>query len=523
MQLTWQNYIRYAKELALPSSLDELARNPFAVAAFVDYLNYTCRLNYDVSRLDFQSLSEDEMKETIQQAVGMIDGSENWDPDVVASNIEILVAQFIADTLQARNDTTVLEGLCSLLAAEIAFVAGHGTLDESHSPVSVPEGMTLHFLSDAGENLSTSISLLALAQGEKAKSKQAYASGDSVPNYLLSPEIDDFDTAVIVQANVQDLPLYFVGQDPLQSGATMLCTSPIECAALKTRHECDGVLGQLGHVKNLYFLSCRGIHGRKNRVTKRAPGEKLPMTYVKSNLGVIATFLSSGSAFAKKLDSLPDEKKAILLGNPTAKDKLIVHCANRLVEEKGDIAYYVMYLSSVDADKKRFDGSGFLRKSKKAAIEYISKFIQSDDSDRNALLENLEPEAWKFLAERVPGFNTWKSLGPHWDSLMEGNAKTIQRIYASGGKAECIVSDDGTVLIYDTNLIDQDPNLASHFSNHFKDSLTLVMRMRTDDNKVRATVNRTAKADAVQALEKQLKRAIPNYSKVYLGPTPDDS
>ncbi|MFK0239171.1 putative adhesin [Streptomyces vinaceus] len=520
MKLNWQNYIRFGGEI--PASYEEMVQNVPATAAFLEYLNYTYALNYEISQLDFSSLSEDDLRILVYQFVSKVDGvsaDASPDSDLFISEAWRLFMFFAADTLEARKDPQVYTE-CTLAPIELAFVTGHGAQDKSASHVTVPEGVTLHFLSGSEENLLVSVSLRALTQGENVKSKESFAPGDLVPNYVLSPEEDDYDVASIVQANTEDLPIFFVGQEPLQSGNTALCTDPEKCAALKTRHECEGVLARLKNVKNLYFMSCRGILGRNNRNTTRAPGEKIPIHSIKSAIKGVDVFLSRRSTVAKKLARLSDKDKAILLSNSLAKEKLIIFGARELLKSKGDIIYYSMYLASSAADRKRFDSSDTLKKAKNKAIDFIDKFTRSDHSARQSLLDYLKStdpsgEKVKFLAERIPGFDSWRSLGRHWDTLTENNTRVLQLVSGSGGTINCLIVEGAALLYkYGENLLDQDPHLSKYFSNHKKGSILLAVQKRAGNRVEAAVIGEAPHPDVLRTLLHEFKKAMPSVEVI---------
>ncbi|MEV6682959.1 putative adhesin [Streptomyces erythrochromogenes] len=340
-----------------------------------------------------------------------------------------------------------------------AFVCGHGSYVESAQSVRVPPGMTLRFMSRADELLLMWNSFAVLSDGPAAKSYQDYQAGELVPNYHFSPETTDCDAALALQANIRDMPLYFIGDTTWDSSGadSSLCTQPEKCLATKDgTHVCKGVLATLGQVQQLHFMTCRGRSGdSKAKPTHRLPGESLPLNYAKLGvLGATANINSDDGLVRrlKELDCTDPATMAQMLVNPDVQRRLEIISARELFMTDGHIVYYGKYLNSSKKERKWLDSDEELVTAKKLAEEFIEKFTVADSDVRALMLSDLyrlmETAGWNskttlsFLAYRIPGFNTWRRNATYYTEMVD----CIREPLKVGGHYQGVFANGGLIL-----------------------------------------------------------------------------
>lgn len=329
-------------------------------------------------------------------------------------------------------------------AADVAFVCGHGTYDAGEEQVVVPPGMTLHFISRFDEYALATNGMRAITQGGTGASVQKYTSGDRVPNYHLYPETYDCDVAANLQANVQDLPLYFIGDSEWDVGApqSALCTAPRRCAASGEpgTHLCHGILRTLGRVKELFVLACRGRSdtAEDSGTTYRIPGEWLPLSYLGDRVDELRLGLLDGTGLTAALKELECEDPSRLARvslHGDVRRSIVIPQGRDFLRREGRIAYLGMYLGQSDRERHELDSAPDLKHARRSAQATVDYFIAATSEARAALLEELiaeagPPEKWgqllNFLAYRVPGFWTWKRSPAVYHDILEGSRASVR-------------------------------------------------------------------------------------------------
>lgn len=327
---------------------------------------------------------------------------------------------------------------------ELAFAYGHGAYNANSRTTVVPQGMTLHFVAHFDEYALTTNTLTVIAQGGSAGSVQRYEAGETVPNYNVYPPQSDLHAALPVLANVRDFPLYLIGDREWDLGAPMsaLCTDPDICETyvLQGRHACDGLLATLGHVRNLYVLTCRARSDIPETpgTTYRVPGESVPIAFFCDVLDVVRSPFTDESDVVEELQALEREdpaRMARILLNPVIRRKLLVRQCSEFLQREGRIAYLGMYLNLTAQEQQQLDRVGRLRAARESAQVSVDAFIHAPARARAPLLQELLSEArspegrnvvTEFLGYRVPGFRTWRNNPADFDEIAAGARAPIE-------------------------------------------------------------------------------------------------
>lgn len=136
-----------------------------------------------------------------------------------------------------------------------AIVKGHGSRPDDQMTF-VPSGRAVKFYSGFDVNLSTSLALAAIANGDFTSPHETYGEGE-IPNYAVWTQDDGFYAKWYAMGAEASVPIWWVGQDI--SDGTRLCENPEMCPGLG-EHTCLGVLGQVQDA-DLVILACRGFEG----------------------------------------------------------------------------------------------------------------------------------------------------------------------------------------------------------------------------------------------------------------------
>ena len=140
-----------------------------------------------------------------------------------------------------------------------AIVNGHGSrIDDTKT--FVPVGTTLKFYAGFDMDLSTSVNLIALAQGTFANPVQEVkgtGSPDDIENYQYTAEDASFYAKWYAMGGEASLDIWWVG-DSIETGSR-LCQSPEACLQAG-KHTCNGVLGLIEDPE-IVILACRGYVG----------------------------------------------------------------------------------------------------------------------------------------------------------------------------------------------------------------------------------------------------------------------
>ncbi|MFB7053563.1 putative adhesin [Streptomyces vinaceus] len=495
--MRWNDYVE--SEIEPPKHYeDSVNYNPATVAAFCDWLALREKIELLAADIDQIEFAPDVGAAAYAAVSGLwyfsniaADGDDSIEMRLDAAYEVFLTETFIerisrkhgrydADTNRKRNRGRNVP----TQAIARAFVCGHGGYNSDGAPVTVPPGMTLHFLSDFDEMLFQSHSFAVLADGPDALSKQQYQAGDTVPNYSFSPENSQVEEALAVQANQHDMPLYFIGDsqwDLCKDGETALCTDPQICNNNEDNtHSCKGVLKSLGAVQNLYFMTCRSRDGAfLSTSTFTLPGESLPFHALGVFADSVETFFSDDSALTGRLRNL--EKKnparmAEILSDEKALKKMTVQSALCLLGEDGIFAYYGMYLNSPERDRAWYDSDNKLKNARKSASSFVAKFTEARSVERMSMLDTLmrrtTPDKQKkvtdFLGYRIPGFQAWLNNHEVYEEILEGARGPIM-----GGGDFTAYFDKNAVLLSGADSPQRYAHLLQRFAKGLKFDVTL--------------------------------------------------
>lgn len=365
------------------------------------------------------------------------------------------------------------------------FVCGHGSYTAGGADVRVPPGMNLHFMVKFDELLGMDHSFVILGDGPAAKSKQTYTGGAPVPNYAFSPEHCDCDVALAVQANVHEMPLYFIGDTSWDAaaGRSCLCTAPDACnKRADGTHGCKGVLGTLHNVQNLHFMTCRGEESRglEAKQPRRLPGELFPKHRMKEFFAGLEAGLAPRHSVAVRLADMQCEdpvKLAVRAGNNVVRPKMTVEAGIGLLFAEGLIVYHSMYLKASKEEQGWLDSDEWLLKARMLAEEFIASFSRASSEERALMMSELyihiDKKNWKktiaFLGYRIDGFKAWLRNAAFYDEMIEINREAIRL----GGKYSAHYANSGVLIDSDRAGGLRDANLLASFSKGLRFSLHL--------------------------------------------------
>ncbi|HSV67511.1 MAG TPA: hypothetical protein VLJ59_16600 [Mycobacteriales bacterium] len=248
------------------------------------------------------------------------------------------------------------------------FVVGHGSYEAVGRSTFVPRGVEVHFHANFDESLPITLGMRVVATGAVGGSREWYGELEPVPNYTLSG-LTDQQRASYAQVDPENGTLYVVG-DHLPA-PTMLCTGDAKtCDPQTGRHGCGGILGRLAGQQPIHLVACRTE--RAAGLARQAAKQPQPYTNVLGGGEGDPSFHDRmrrlWASFKEKLqtdpdeaarlfDALPEENKAYVLQNPTARNWSHVRQARRFKAEHGAAALYRFYVSqpadvqeAIDAD-----------------------------------------------------------------------------------------------------------------------------------------------------------------------------